>query len=145
MNTHPNFYEWRHLEQAQEPMNAWSPRVDPESPLPFMPVEPIDLMTGGSFTQVPWIVGLTDDEGIIRIKVILFLAVNTLSQLKISGIHFHPFVLLGAFKASAFFGAKDSDNHIKEFNEKYELLGPLMFGLHDGQTEAPKIQAQAVK
>ena len=82
MNTHPNFYEWRHLEQAQEPMNAWSPRVDPESPLPFMPVEPIDLMTGGSFTQVPWIVGLTDDEGIIRIKVILFLAVNTLSQLK---------------------------------------------------------------
>ena len=63
MNTHPNFYEWRHLEQAQEPMNAWSPRVDPESPLPFMPVEPIDLMTGGSFTQVPWIVGLTDDEG----------------------------------------------------------------------------------
>ena len=72
MNTHPNFYEWRHLEQAQEPMNAWSPRVDPESPLPFMPVEPIDLMTGGSFTQVPWIVGLTDDEGMIRIKVILF-------------------------------------------------------------------------
>ena len=63
MNTHPNFYEWRHLEQAQEPMNAWSPRVDPESPLPFMPMEPIDLMTGGSFTQVPWIVGLTDDEG----------------------------------------------------------------------------------
>ena len=78
MNTHPNFYEWRHLEQAQEPMNAWSPRVDPESPLPFMPVEPIDLMTGGSFTQVPWIVGLTDDEGIIRIKVILFLAVEIL-------------------------------------------------------------------
>ena len=70
MNTHPNFYEWRHLEQAQEPMNAWSPRVDPESPLPFMPVEPIDLMTGGSFTQVPWIVGLTDDEGMkIQIKL----------------------------------------------------------------------------
>ncbi len=26
MNTHPNFYEWRHLEQCQEPMTAWSPR-----------------------------------------------------------------------------------------------------------------------
>jgi hypothetical protein len=50
----------------------------------------------------------------------------------------------GAFKASAFFGARDSENHIKEFNEKFELLGPLMFGLHDGQTEAPKIQAQKV-
>ena len=72
MNTHPNFYEWRHLEQAQEPMNAWSPRVDPESPLPFMPMEPIDLMTGGSFTQVPWIVGLTDDEGTkIQMKLLI--------------------------------------------------------------------------
>ena len=50
----------------------------------------------------------------------------------------------GAFKASAFFGARESENHIKEFNEKYEVLGPLMFGLHDGQTEAPKIQAQKV-
>ena len=51
----------------------------------------------------------------------------------------------GAFKASAFFGARDSENHIKEFNEKFEELGPLMFGLHDGQTEAPKIQAQKVR
>ena len=63
MNTHPNFYEWRHLEQSQEPTNAWSPRVDPESALPFLPMEPIDLMTKGSFSHVPWIVGLTDDEG----------------------------------------------------------------------------------
>ncbi len=31
MNTHPNFYEWRHLEQNQEPVTAWSPRVDPEA------------------------------------------------------------------------------------------------------------------
>ncbi len=31
MNTHPNFYEWRHLEQCQEPVTAWSPRVDPEA------------------------------------------------------------------------------------------------------------------
>ena len=82
MNTHPNFYEWRHLEQAQEPMNAWSPRVDPESPLPFMPVEPIDLMTGGSFTQVPWIVGLTDDEGMLRIKVIFFILFEKISHLR---------------------------------------------------------------
>ena len=50
----------------------------------------------------------------------------------------------GAFKASAFFGARESESHIKEFNEKYEMLGPLMFGFHDGQTEAPKIQAQKV-
>ncbi len=23
MNTSPNFYEWRHLEQSQEPITAW--------------------------------------------------------------------------------------------------------------------------
>ena len=49
MNTHPNFYEWKHLEQSQEPVAAWSPRVDPESRLPFMPNEPIDLMKQGNF------------------------------------------------------------------------------------------------
>ena len=31
MNTHPNFYEWKHLEQGGEPITAFSPRVDPEA------------------------------------------------------------------------------------------------------------------
>ena len=110
MNTHPNFYEWRHLEQSQEPISAWSPRVDAhDSPQPFMPLEPIDLMKAGSFQHVPWIAGLTDDEG--------------------------------AFKASAFFSDMKA---VAEFNDQFEKLGPLVFGFHDGQTEAPKIQAQAV-
>jgi hypothetical protein len=26
MNTHPNFYDWKHLDQNQEPLTAWSPR-----------------------------------------------------------------------------------------------------------------------
>ena len=66
MNTHPNFYQWKHLEQTQEPLTSWSPRVDPESALSFMPQEPIDLMTSGNFQHIPWIVGLTDDEGATR-------------------------------------------------------------------------------
>lgn len=110
MNTHPNFYEWRHLEQCQEPVTAFSPRVDPESKLPFMPEEPVDLMKRGNFQHIPWIVGLTDDEG--------------------------------AFKASSFFTDMKAVN---EFQEQFEKLGPLMFGLHDGQSEAPKINAQKVK
>ena len=57
MNTHPNFYEWKHLEMNKEPITAWSPRVDVESPSPFMPTEPIDLMTSGNFQNLPWIVG----------------------------------------------------------------------------------------
>ena len=66
MNTHPNFYQWKHLEQTQEPLTSWSPRVDPESSLSFLPQEPIDLMSSGTFQHLPWIVGLTDDEGATR-------------------------------------------------------------------------------
>ena len=71
MNTHPNFYDWRHLEQCQEPMTAWSPRVDSESPMPFMPREPIDMMKEGSYTHVPWIVGITDDEGAFKASALM--------------------------------------------------------------------------
>lgn len=110
MNTHPNFYDWRHLEQCQEPMTAWSPRVDVESPMPFMPNEPIDVMKQGSFQHVPWMVGVTDDEG--------------------------------AFKVSALMADMKA---VKEFEDQFEKLGPYMFGFHDGQCEAPKIQAQKIK
>ena len=48
----------------------------------------------------------------------------------------------GAYKASAFFA---DDKAVEEFNSDFEKLGPLAFGFHDGQTEAPKIQAQSVK
>eukprot|EP00096_Caligus_rogercresseyi_P009551 TRINITY_DN3254_c0_g1_i1.p1 TRINITY_DN3254_c0_g1~~TRINITY_DN3254_c0_g1_i1.p1 ORF type:complete len:648 (+),score=149.39 TRINITY_DN3254_c0_g1_i1:255-2198(+) len=109
MNSHPNFYEWKHLDQNQEPMTSWSPRVDPEGALSFMPNEPIDLMTSGNFQHVPWIAGITDDEG--------------------------------SFKGSALFS--DMKN-VKEFEEEFEKLGPLMFGFHDGQSEAPKMMARKV-
>ena len=66
MNNHPNFYAWQHLEQNQEPLNSWSPRVDVESPVGFMPQEPLDVMTTGEFQHMPWIVGITDDEGADR-------------------------------------------------------------------------------
>ena len=48
----------------------------------------------------------------------------------------------GAYKASAFFA---DDKAVEEFNSDFEKLGPLAFGFHDGQTEAPKIQAQSVR
>ena len=127
MNTHPNFYQWKHLEQTQEPMTSWSPRVDPEAPLSFMPSEPVDLMTSGNFQHIPWIVGLTDDEG--------------------------------ATRSSAFFAGKEliasifqiknrfflDPTGVVEFEENFEKYGPLMFGFHDGQAEAPKVMAGQVK
>ena len=33
---------------------------------------------------------------------------------------------------------------VREFEEKFETLGPLMFGLADGQSEAPKIMTKKV-
>jgi len=110
MNTHPNFYQWKHLDQTQEPMTAWSPRVDPEASMSFMPQEPIDLMTSGNFQHIPWIVGVTDDEG--------------------------------ATRSAAFFADMAG---VKEFEDKFEKYGPLMFGFHDGQSEAPKVMAKKVK
>lgn len=34
---------------------------------------------------------------------------------------------------------------VVEFEENFEKFGPLMFGFHDGQAEAPKIMAKKVK
>ena len=110
MNTHPNFYQWKHLDQTQEPMTAWSPRVDPEASMSFLPQEPIDLMSSGNFQHIPWIVGVTDDEG--------------------------------ATRSAAFFADMAG---VKEFEDKFEKYGPLMFGFHDGQSEAPKVMAKKVK
>jgi len=110
MNNHPNFYNWQHLEQCQEPLNAWSPRVDPEAGLSVMPQEPIDVMRAGSFQPIPWVVGITDDEGADR-------AHSLFSNMKA----------------------------VKEYEEDFDKIGPLMFGLTDGQSEAPKIMAKRVK
>lgn len=115
MNTLPNFYQWKHLDQNQEPLTAWSPRVDPEvdieaGHLSYMPQEPIDIMKSGKFQRTSWITGITDDEG--------------------------------ATRASAFFA---DEAGAKEFEEKFEKYGPLMFGLHDGQSEAPMMNAKKVK
>ena len=34
---------------------------------------------------------------------------------------------------------------LREFEENFEKYGPLMFGFHDGQSEAPKIMARKVR
>lgn len=75
-----------------------------------MPSEPIDAMTSGGFQHIPWISGLTDDEGASR-------GATFIADMK----------------------------GVREFEEQFEKYGPLMFGLHDGHSEAPKVNAQRVK
>ena len=115
MNTLPNFYQWKHLQKTQEPLTAWSPRVDPEAAvedghLAFMPQEPIDIMNSGNFQHSSWVTGITDDEGGTR--------------------------------ASAFFADEEG---VTEFENKFDRYAPLMFGLNDGQSEAPIIMVKKVK
>lgn len=115
MNTIPNFYQWKHLQQTQEPLTAWSPRVDPEAnaedgQLSFIPEEPIEIMKAGNFQHSSWITGVTANEG--------------------------------ATRAAAFFADKEG---VAEYENMYEILGPLVFGLHDGQSEDPRKMSYKVK
>ena len=48
----------------------------------------------------------------------------------------------GALRAHAFFADMKG---VREFEDSFEKLGPMMFGLHDGQSEAPKVMAGKVK
>ena len=47
----------------------------------------------------------------------------------------------GATRGAAFFADMAG---VRDFEENFEKYGPLMFGLHDGQSEAPKIMAKRV-
>ena len=47
----------------------------------------------------------------------------------------------GATRGSVFFNDMAG---VREFEEKFDRIGPMIFGFHDGQSEAPKIMAKKV-
>merc|ERR1719342_653542 len=104
MNSLPILYRWRHLQQTQEPITVWSPRVDIEADvdngqLSFLPERPIELMEKGRFRHNSWLTGITDDEG--------------------------------ATRASAMFAESED---VKELETNFDLLAPLLFGLTDSSS-----------
>lgn len=44
---------------------AIGPRIDLERENPFLPGHPLDLMAEGKFNKVPYIAGVTKNEGIL--------------------------------------------------------------------------------
>ena len=42
---------------------VYKPRVDAESRVPFLPLDPFTALQSGTFNLVPWMTGLTKDEG----------------------------------------------------------------------------------
>ena len=47
----------------------------------------------------------------------------------------------GAGRGATFFSDMAG---VRDFEENFEKIGPLLFGFHDGQSEAPKIMAKKV-
>ena len=48
---------------SQSIVVAYKPRVDAESPVPFLPEDPYLALKNGHFNRVPWMNGMTKDEG----------------------------------------------------------------------------------
>ena len=51
--------------------DSFHPRVDRESERPFLPEDPRTLLETGSFNLVPWLSGLTEQEGALFLPVVL--------------------------------------------------------------------------
>lgn len=69
-----SLYEWHHDKMEKEPMNIWSPRPDLEAKEnAILPIEPELAMKVGQIQPVPFLVGVTESEGLWR-------AVNYLTQ-----------------------------------------------------------------
>ena len=56
-------HDYFHKNPAKLPLSTFLPRVDKESESPFMPETGIDLIKSGKFEKLPWMVGLTSQEG----------------------------------------------------------------------------------
>ena len=60
-----SLYAWHPSRMEKEPMNIWSPRPDPEAgEAAVLPLEPRAAMSGGQVQPVPFLVGVTENEGI---------------------------------------------------------------------------------
>jgi len=115
MNALPVFYEWKHLMQTREPLTVWSPRVDNEAEV-----------DKGQLSYMP-------EEPIDIMESGKFRRNSW-----ITGVTDQE----GATRASAFFS--DIDGRSVMEND-YVKIAPLMFGMNDGQSEAPQIMVGKVK
>ncbi|XP_043247663.1 carboxylesterase 1E-like [Amphibalanus amphitrite] len=52
-------------------MNAFQPRVDSEAEVPFLPKDPRVLLETGEFNLVPWMNGITEEEGYAFVPLIM--------------------------------------------------------------------------
>ncbi|XP_043229758.1 pyrethroid hydrolase Ces2a-like [Amphibalanus amphitrite] len=75
-------------------MPGFMPRVDRESPFPFLPDEPRALLESGKFNIVPWLSGMTSMEGAF------FLPIRLQTESFVKGVtkktiaHWAPFIAL---------------------------------------------------
>ncbi|XP_049855152.1 juvenile hormone esterase-like [Schistocerca gregaria] len=50
-----------------EPLSLFRPCVDAATASPFLPVDPLQLLEDGQVASVPWLLGVTSDQGLFRL------------------------------------------------------------------------------
>ncbi|XP_049800076.1 juvenile hormone esterase-like [Schistocerca nitens] len=50
-----------------EPLSLFRPCVDTATASPFLPVDPLQLLEDGQVASVPWLLGVTSDQGLFRL------------------------------------------------------------------------------
>ena len=56
-------HDFFHKNPAKLPISTFFPRIDKEAKVPFMPESGLDLVKSGKFEKLPWMVGVTSQEG----------------------------------------------------------------------------------
>lgn len=56
-------HDFFHKTPAKLPLSTFLPRTDSEAENPFMPKSGLELLRNGEFSDIPWMVGLTSQEG----------------------------------------------------------------------------------
>ena len=56
-------HDFFHKNPAKLPLITFGPRIDKEAQIPFMPESGLDLVKSGHFEHLPWMVGVTSQEG----------------------------------------------------------------------------------
>ena len=73
-------HDFFHKNPAKLPLSTFVPRIDKEAQFPFMPESGLDLVKSGHFEHLPWMVGVTSQEGAWYVSTIF--GQNNMTYLK---------------------------------------------------------------
>ncbi|XP_047106701.1 juvenile hormone esterase-like [Schistocerca piceifrons] len=66
-----------------EPLSLFRPCVDTATASPFLPVDPLQLLEDGQVASVPWLLGVTSDQGLFRLAECVRWKSGLIAQVKV--------------------------------------------------------------